>query len=99
MTMRSEEGSTLRVLGEIAEAQSQADLAATRLRESIEIQAEVGDEYEKARSQLALAKLYVSQQKPNDGTNLLDQCTPVFERLGAALDLEAARTLCTNIPQ
>lgn len=99
MTMRGEEGSTLRVLGEIAEAQGQADPAAERLLQSIEIQAEVGDEYEKARSQLSLARLYISQTRSDDGAALLDQCTPVFERLGAALDLDAARTLRTNIPQ
>jgi predicted ATPase/class 3 adenylate cyclase len=99
MTMRGEEGSTLRVLGEIAEAQGQADLAAQRLQQSIEIQAEVGDEYERARSQLALTRLYISQEKPDDGAALLDKCTPVFERLGAALDLDAARALRADTPQ
>jgi hypothetical protein len=47
----------------------------------------VGDEYETARTQLALA--YATPE----ATPWLELCEPVFHRLNAALDLAAAQAL------
>jgi tetratricopeptide (TPR) repeat protein len=93
LEMRSEEGKSLRVLGEIAIAQEQFEQAQSCLNASLSLLKEVGDEYEEARSQLALAQLHVASGEPTAGLAALEQCTSIFERLGAALDLDAARTM------
>lgn len=93
LAMRGEEGNSLRVLGEIAQASDQLDLAAQRLTESLAVLEEVGHEYEAARSRLALAEVYIAQQKPEQALVMLAQCVPVFERLDAQLALAAARDL------
>lgn len=49
LTMRGEEGITLRVLGEIATAQGQMDKAKEYLDQSVDILKELGDEYQQAR--------------------------------------------------
>ena len=88
--MRSDEGRTLRVVGEIATAQGQLDQAEAHLRDSLAILKQLGDEYEWARSQLALARLRVAQGDHRAGLAALDECEPVLARLGAALDLAQA---------
>lgn len=93
LAMRGEEGCSLRVLGEIALAQGQLDLAQERLDQSVTILEEVKDEYERARSQLALARLYAAQKQSQAALNVLGLCKTTFERLGADLDLNAARAL------
>jgi hypothetical protein len=42
---------------------------------------------------LALARLHAAEGEPAAGLAALEQCMSVFERLGAALDLDAARAL------
>ena len=93
LSMQSEAGSSLRVLGEIAAAQGRLDEAVQHLSESISIFSQAGDEYEGARSQLSLAQVYAAQGKPQEAAAALDLCAPVFERLEAALDLAAAQAL------
>ncbi len=93
LSMRGEEGSALRVLGETAAAQDQPQQAAIHLEESIAILQQVGQEYESARSQLALAQVKAKQNQDQAGMALLDQCIPIFERLGAAPELQLARAL------
>ena len=97
LSMQSEAGNSLRVLGEIAAAQGRLDEAVQHLSESISIFGPVGDEYEGARSQLSLAKVYAAQGKPQEAAAALDLCAPVFERLEAALDLAAAQALREKI--
>jgi len=87
LKMRSDEGRTLRVVGEIAAAQGQLDQAEAHLRDSLAILKPLGDEYEWARSQLALARLRAAQGDHRAGLAALDECEPVLARLGAALDL------------
>jgi predicted ATPase len=93
LKMRGEEGNALRVLGEVEAAGGQLDLAEEHLRQSLEILAEVGYEYEGAYSQLILVELYIRQGRSDEATPLLAQCLGIFERLGAALELERARSL------
>jgi flagellin-specific chaperone FliS len=54
---------------------------------------QVGDEYANARSQLALARLYATQGDQTAALTTLEGCISIFERLEAALDLDAAHTL------
>ncbi len=97
LTIRAEEGNSLRVLGEIAGAQDNIGQAERYIGESLAILEEVGDEYEAARSRLALAKVYHSQGKSEQTLTVLDQCIAVFERLQAALDLTRARQLRAKV--
>ena len=91
--MRAEEGSALRVSGEIALAQGQPEAAVEHLQHSIRILSEIGEIYELARSQLKLAGLYLSLGQPAAARSTLTQCIPVFERLEAAIDLDEAHTI------
>jgi class 3 adenylate cyclase/predicted ATPase len=93
LAMRNEQGFSLRVLGEIALARGHLEQAGQNLSESVAILAEVGDEYEGARSKLALARVYAAQGQRAEATSVLERCIPVFERLEAALDLAAAREM------
>ena len=93
LEMRGEEGKSLRVLGETATVRKQFEQAQDYLSLSISLQKEVGDEYEEARSQLALAQTYITQGKLETVQVMLYSCIEVFQRLGAVLDLAAARLL------
>jgi hypothetical protein len=97
LAMRGEEGCSLRVLGEIAAAQNHLTESESLLVESITILTQAGDEYETARSRLALAHTQAAQDNSAGAAAVLDQCWPVFERLDAALDLAAARRLRTSL--
>jgi predicted ATPase/class 3 adenylate cyclase len=96
LSMRSEEGMALRVLGEVALAKYEFSEAERCLSDSISILNEVKHEYEAARSQLSLAQVYLSQGRQNQGGEQLDQCVLVFERLGAFLELESEKELKTR---
>jgi tetratricopeptide (TPR) repeat protein len=91
--MHGDEGHALRALGEVAAAHGETEQAERDLRDSMAILQEVGQEYGTALSQLALARILVTQDRPNEAQQALDGCIPVFERLEAALDLERARAL------
>jgi adenylate cyclase len=93
LAMRGEEGTSLRVLGDIARALGDLDRAELYLHESLAILDDVGDAYEAARSRLSLAHIYVQQDQAEQAATVLDQCIAVFEPLDARLDLAAAREL------
>lgn len=93
MAMRSEEGNSLRVMGEVAIAQGEYEAAEQHLIGSAAILEEVADEYEWARSQLLLAQLYLERGKPALAQPVLDKAAEVFERLEASLDLTAVQNL------
>lgn len=97
LAARNEEGCGLRVLGEVAAAQGQTARASAWLAESIAILQVVGDEYERARSELALAQVYLLQGEVEEGRVWLNKCVPVFERLAARLEIEAARKLAQHV--
>lgn len=90
---RVEEGSIQRVLGEIAIAGGRFAAAAACLAESLRIQDEVANEFEKARSQMALAHLHLAQGEVQPAKEQLEQCRPVFERLDARLELAEVQKL------
>jgi adenylate cyclase len=91
MGLRSEEGNILRVLGEIAAAAGRLEEGEVYLRQSLAILQEVGDQFEGARSQLSLARLYEQWQKPGQAKAALADCLPIFEQLDAALEAAKAR--------
>jgi tetratricopeptide (TPR) repeat protein len=93
LEMRGEEGYALCVLGQINTVQGQYALAVTHLQQSLAIRTETGDVYESARTQLALAHLYHAQYDDGQARAFLERCAPVFEQLGATLDLADALAL------
>jgi tetratricopeptide (TPR) repeat protein len=93
MSMRGEEGNSLRVIGAVAIAQGVYEQAEEHLIESVTILEEVANEYEWARSQLLLAHLYLERGKLELMKPLLDKAAAVFERLEASLDLTAVEKL------
>jgi predicted ATPase/class 3 adenylate cyclase len=93
LTMRAEEGIALRLLGEVNVAQGAFDTAEGQLLQSVAILKEVGDEYERARSQISIAQLYISRGEPQSGLEYLEACIATFERLGAEMDLRTALAL------
>jgi tetratricopeptide (TPR) repeat protein len=97
LSMRSEEGCCLRVLGEIAREQGRLDQARTVLEESVHILQEIADEYELARSQFSLARVYAALGLRPQARELMEQCTGVFRRLEAAMDLLAAEVLVQSL--
>ena len=78
---------------EIALSQKQIDRADQFLQSSYTVLNEAGDEYETAKTQLALSQLYLTQNKFEEGQSLLDQCATTFERLQASLDLETVESV------
>jgi len=67
--MRGDEGRTLRVLGEVYTAQGHLQGAVEHLQKSIAILADAGAAYERARSELALAKVRALQGAPRSGND------------------------------
>jgi hypothetical protein len=92
-TMPREEGHNLRIMGEIALSRGDMGRAEEHLRSSYNILREADDEYECARTQLTLSQLYLLQNKAEEGWKLLDQCTAIFERLQASLDLRTVQSV------
>lgn len=97
LNMPREEGHTLRILGEIALARAQFGDAHRFLTDSYDVLTTAGDEYESAKTQLALAALFARQQRLQEAAAALAECCAVFDRLGASLDLERARQLLDQL--
>jgi tetratricopeptide (TPR) repeat protein len=88
-----EEGISLRVLGQVLQRQGETVTAETHLQQSVTILAELGEEYELARSQLGLARFLYEHGKVEAARPLLAQATETFTRLEAAVDLAAVQEL------
>jgi tetratricopeptide (TPR) repeat protein len=93
LSMRAEEGHALRVLGQIAAAEEEYDEAQWTLEQALDSLREVSDEYGLACGQLSLAYVHAARGDGEAAQGELARCIPVFERLGATLDLAAAREL------
>ncbi len=93
LNIRGEQGNCLRVMAEIAMRQGQTNAAAQHLRQSLVALQETGDEYNTARTQFVRALLYAQTGDFPAAQQDLAQCIPVFERLGAAGDLQKAYEL------
>lgn len=87
-----EQGLTMHILGAIAAAEGQADEAERNYEKAIQLLSGVGDDYGLACAQLSLAELRDDRRDGRRQT-LLSLCLPVFERLGAELEIERAREL------
>jgi tetratricopeptide (TPR) repeat protein len=93
LSMRNEEGNSLRVLADVAVAQGHVNRAAQLLQESASILDQAQDEYEWARSVLAQADLALASGQGKRCQEMLDRVEPVFRRLGARLDIAQAEAL------
>ena len=93
LEMRGEEGSALRVLGEIALAQGRPEEAAAHLAHSLELLTAVADDYELAHTQLALGRALARLGRGAEALRALDQAAAVFARLEADLDRRTAEAL------
>ena len=77
----------------MALVQNQFEPADSRLRESLAGLEKLGEIYQVARTQLALARLARGRRQTAAAEAYLAACEPVFARLEAASDLAAVRAL------
>jgi len=87
LSMRGEEGCSLRVLGEIEMRSGQFELAKKQLTQSLSLLYESGDEYEWAWAQMIFARLHIAEKNFIDAAKRLKLATAVFKKLEARLDL------------
>jgi tetratricopeptide (TPR) repeat protein len=99
LSMRNEEGNSLRVLGWIACAQGQHGAAERYLTESVGILLEIHDDYEWARSLLALAQLRFAQDQLARSADALERCAPALARLGARQEMADVQVLQGQIAE
>jgi tetratricopeptide (TPR) repeat protein len=93
LSMLVEQAQALRVMGEIATAREQFDLAEAQFGMALDLMKQVGDDYGLACTQLGLARLYHRMNHTDLRDTLLSECVPVFQRLGAILELDDAEIL------
>lgn len=93
LEMPREEGYTLRIMGEVALGQQQAEVAQRYFEESQALLTAANDGYELAKTQLALGRLYVQQQRNAEARRLLLAAEAVFARQEAAFDWQQVRQL------
>ncbi|GAB4581786.1 MAG: adenylate/guanylate cyclase domain-containing protein [Anaerolineales bacterium] len=96
LEMPREEGHNLRIMGEIAYSQGDAEKAQAFLAQSYQILSDAGDEYESAKTQLSLAKLYKEQNASEQALISLNACKTIFERLEAQMDLQQVERLLSE---
>lgn len=88
LAVPGEQGLAWRVRGVIAMTEGQTDEAEAHLEKAIALLQSVGDNYGLACTQLSLAQLRAERTE-----SLLRECMPVFERLGAKLEMEQVYSL------
>lgn len=93
LSVVGEQGLTHRVLGMIAEAGGDIEEAEYHLEKAIELLRGMGDNYGLACAQLSLAELKNNRNESEHAGALLQECVPVFEHLGAMIELERAQLL------
>lgn len=99
LAVLGDQGLALWVLGRIAAAAQQTEAAVEHLHEAIVLLGNVGDNYGQACAQLTLAEVFNATGDPEiQKTQLLQKCIPVFEQLGAAIELARAQVLLGNNP-
>lgn len=89
----SDEGQSKRVKGQIHLVREEFDLATEALHTSLRILQKIGETYQIAKTQFALAKLAVAQNDHTQAQQFLDEATATFARLGAEADLVQAQAL------
>jgi tetratricopeptide (TPR) repeat protein len=98
LAVTSEQGLAWRVMGEIDAAGGQYGDAEDNFLKAIELLQNLGDNYGLACAQLALARLYDGRQEYARRDELLQECSLVFERLGAAVELKQSQLLLYGSP-
>jgi class 3 adenylate cyclase/predicted ATPase len=99
LEMQNEAAITLRLLGEMALAQNQPDSAQACFSESLRILDELGEEYQAARTRLALAHWLAVVGQMDAARQELAACQAIFTRLDAAPDRQTAQALSRLIPE
>jgi tetratricopeptide (TPR) repeat protein len=84
MGLRQYEASAFRVLGKIARLNEAWHESEINLSRSIAIFSELQNQFEAARSEFELARLYLAQGMNLDARALLERCLNTFSRLGAS---------------
>ena len=97
LNARGEEGCALRVQGQIALSRGDLEQAHKVMSESVAILEEIADEYELARSRMALSGILGELGERETGTEQLALATAVFEQLEASADLLKAAVLQTKL--
>ena len=97
LEMPREEGHNLRIMGEILRTQQQPDEAQNHFEQSYQVLMQAGDMYESAKTQLALARLYVEYGRIPEAQQALDLCEPIFTQLEAQLDLHQVNRLQADL--
>ena len=93
LAVLGEQGLTTNVLGAIAAAEGMREEAIRHFERAIDLLKGMGDNYGMACAQLSLAEVKIGRRDYRLRIELLNNCLPVFERLGAAIELERAQTL------
>ncbi|MCA9965465.1 MAG: tetratricopeptide repeat protein, partial [Anaerolineales bacterium] len=97
LEMPREEGHTLRIMGQIALWQQQEEVAHHHFEQSQRLLTAANDAYELAKTQLALARLYVQQRQGAEARRLLLAAEAVFARQEAAFDWQQVRQLLVEL--
>ncbi|MBN1580858.1 MAG: tetratricopeptide repeat protein [Anaerolineae bacterium] len=90
--IKLEEGCTRRVLGCIYRTQEDVHRAQTELEQSLHVLDDLQSPYQVAQTAIELAALYDDLQEGEQASRLRQQAIETFERLGAKLDLEQAKS-------
>ena len=93
LAVPGEQGLAWRVMGVIDAAEGRLDKAETSLEKAVDLLRSVGDDYGLACAQLSLAELYDGQDQTRPRNDLLAECKPTFDRLGAAIEIARAEAL------
>lgn len=93
LSVPGEQGLTLSVMGQISAAAGDINEAEAHLEQAITLLKEMGDNYGLACAQLSLAEIKSAQQDQVRRLELLKECMPVFERLGATIEHTRAHAL------
>ncbi len=94
-----EQGLAWRVIGAIDAVEHRYEAAESNFLKAIEMLEQVSDDYGVACARLSLAELDHTCGRLNRCDELLQASVPVFERLGAAIELERARILMDTTAQ
>lgn len=98
LAVTNEQGLAWRVIGEVDTAAKITSSAEASFQKAVELLQSVDDKYGLACAQLSLAEYYHSNNQFDLRDKLVSECRPVFERLGAAVELERLRPLLASPP-
>ena len=98
LAVLGEQGLASETMGRIAAAKGQPEASEANLQQAIELLEKVGDDYGLACAQLSLAEVYDRSKQFRRRDELLDQCVPVFTRLGATIEIARAQPLLEASP-